>query len=162
MDVSQLEAAITPRTKMIIGVSILGNPAALNIMRSFADAHGLIFFEDNCESMDAELNGQKTGTFGDLGTFSSFFSHHISTIEGGYIVTDDPELDALARSIRAHGWTRDVPAGASLFEASGDFFLKPIDLFYRATMFVHKKSMRPSVSSNLRSSLSLLKPDEKT
>lgn len=162
MDVSQLEAAITPRTKMIIGVSILGNPAALDIMRSFADAHGLIFFEDNCESMDAELNGQKTGTFGDLGTFSSFFSHHISTIEGGYIVTDDPELDALARSIRAHGWTRDVPAGASLFEASGDFFLKPIDLFYRATMFVHKKSMRPSVSSNLRSSLSLLKPDEKT
>tara|TARA_B100000315_G_scaffold257280_1_gene305611 strand:- start:1718 stop:2881 length:1164 start_codon:yes stop_codon:yes gene_type:complete len=124
MDVSQLEEALTPQTRMIVGVSILGNPAALNVMRDFADAHNLIFFEDNCESMDAELNGQKTGTFGDIGTFSSFFSHHVSTIEGGYILTDDPELNDLARSIRAHGWTRDVPAGSQLIEPRDDDFFE--------------------------------------
>ncbi|NQV56701.1 MAG: DegT/DnrJ/EryC1/StrS family aminotransferase [Rhodospirillales bacterium] len=123
MDVSRLEDALTPRTRMIVGVSILGNPAALDVMREFADRHGLIFFEDNCESMDAELGGKKAGTFGHIGTYSSFFSHHISTIEGGIFTTDDKELNDLARSIRAHGWTRDLDKGSSLFEPqSEDFF----------------------------------------
>lgn len=122
MDTARLEEALTPATRMIMGVSILGNPAALDVMREFADAHGLILFEDNCESMDAELAGRKTGTFGDIGTFSTFFSHHISTIEGGAFTTDDPELNDLARSIRAHGWTRDVAEGSSLFEPSYDDF----------------------------------------
>ena len=119
MDVSQLEAALTPRTKMIVGVSILGNPSALDMMRQFADARGLYFLEDNAESMDAELAGQKTGTFGDLGTFSFFFSHHISTMEGGMVVTDDPELHQLLVSLRAHGWTRDLPRDNLLAERRG-------------------------------------------
>ena len=59
MDVSRLSEALTPRTRMIVGVSILGNPAALDVMREFADANDLIFFEDNCESMDAELNARR-------------------------------------------------------------------------------------------------------
>jgi CDP-6-deoxy-D-xylo-4-hexulose-3-dehydrase len=124
MDVSRLEEALTPKTRMIVGVSILGNPAALDVMRAFADKHDLIFFEDNCESMDAELNGQRTGTFGDIGTFSSFFSHHISTIEGGMLITDDPELNDLARSIRAHGWTRDLTEGTTLYEPREDDFFE--------------------------------------
>ncbi|MDP6174828.1 MAG: aminotransferase class I/II-fold pyridoxal phosphate-dependent enzyme, partial [Rhodospirillales bacterium] len=116
MDTSQLQDALTPATRAIIGVSVLGNPARLDIIRAFADEHDLIFFEDNCESMDAELDGQKTGTFGDLGTFSSFYSHHISTVEGGMMLTDDRELGDLARSIRAHGWTRGLEDGSPLFE----------------------------------------------
>ena len=72
--------------------------------------------------MDAELNGQKAGTFGDIGTFSTFFSHHISTIEGGILTTDDSELNALARSIRNHGWTRDIPADAGIYEPTADDF----------------------------------------
>src|SRR5713226_4798769 len=92
MNVAQLEAATGPRTRAIVGVSILGNPAALDVMRSFADARGMYFIEDNCESMDAELGGHKAGTFGHLSTFSSFFSHHISTGEGGIVTTDDREL----------------------------------------------------------------------
>jgi len=115
MDVSRLEQALTPRTRLIVGVSILGNPAALDVMRDFARKHGLYFLEDNCESMDAELAGRKTGTFGDLNTFSFFFSHHISTVEGGMVLTDDEELYHLLRSIRAHGWTRDLPPGSPLF-----------------------------------------------
>lgn len=119
MDVSGLEEALTPRTRLIVAVSILGNPAALDAMRAFADRHGLYFLEDNCESADAELQGRKTGTFGDLGTFSFFYSHHISTMEGGIVLTDDDELWGLMRALRAHGWTRDVPAGSEIYERKG-------------------------------------------
>src|SRR4029077_16141490 len=69
MDVSKLEAALTPRTRMVVAVSILGNPAALDTIRAFCDAHKLILFEDNCESMGASLNGRLCGTFGDINTF---------------------------------------------------------------------------------------------
>jgi len=116
IDVSKLEQALTPRTRAIVPVSILGNPAALDVIRAFADAHGLYVLEDNCESMDAELNGKKAGTFGDLNTFSFFFSHHISTMEGGMVLTDDLELGHLCRSMRAHGWTRDLPHDTPLYE----------------------------------------------
>lgn len=122
VDCSQLEAALTPNTRMILAVSILGNPAALDVMRAFADKHGLYFMEDNCESMDAELNGKKTGTFGDVNTFSFFFSHHISTMEGGMVATDDLEIYHLLKAIRAHGWTRDLPADSPLFERKGEDF----------------------------------------
>jgi len=116
IDPNQIESAITENTKMILGVSILGNPAALDSMREIADNHGIYFMEDNCESMDAELNGKKAGTYGDLNTFSFFFSHHISTMEGGMILTDDDELYELCRCLRAHGWTRDLPEDSSLFK----------------------------------------------
>ncbi len=116
IDVSKLEQALTPRTRAIVPVSILGNPAALDVIRAFADAHGLYVLEDNCESMDAELNGKKAGTFGDLNSFSFFFSHHISTMEGGMVLTDDLELAHLCRSMRAHGWTRDLPHDTPLYE----------------------------------------------
>ena len=122
LDVDRLEAALTPRTRAVAAISILGNPARLDEVRAFADRHGLYFYEDNCESMDAELAGRKTGTFGDFGTFSFFFSHHISTIEGGMLITRDRELAELARSIRAHGWTRDLPEDTMLFERGKDAF----------------------------------------
>jgi CDP-6-deoxy-D-xylo-4-hexulose-3-dehydrase len=124
MDVSQLEKALTPRTRMVVAVSILGNPCALDVLRKFCDKHGLYLFEDNCESMGARLNGKLCGTFGDIGTFSSFFSHHISTMEGGILVTNDTELYHLARSIRAHGWTRDVPADSPIYEKRDDDFFE--------------------------------------
>ena len=122
IDAGQLEAALTPDTRAVVAVSILGNPAALDRVRAFADRHGLYFIEDNCESLDAELAGKKTGTFGDVSTFSFFFSHHISTGEGGMVLTDDKETDGLLRALRAHGWTRDVPKDAGLFEAGQDDF----------------------------------------
>lgn len=115
MDVSQLEAALTPRTRAIVAVSVLGNPAPLDVIRVFADAHGLYLLEDNCESMDAELNGRKCGTFGHLNTFSFFFSHHICTMEGGMVLTDDDELADLCRSMRAHGWTRDLSENSPIY-----------------------------------------------
>jgi CDP-6-deoxy-D-xylo-4-hexulose-3-dehydrase len=123
IDVSQLERALTPRTRMVVAVSVLGNPCQLDTLRAFCDRHGLYLFEDNCESMGATLGGRPCGTFGDINTFSTFFSHHISTMEGGLLATEDTELYHLARSLRAHGWTRDVPDDTSIYERrSDDFF----------------------------------------
>lgn len=129
LDVSKLEEALTPKTRAVVAVSILGNPAALDVMRKFCDKHGLYLFEDNCESMGATLNGQLTGTFGDLNTFSSFFSHHIATMEGGVILTDNTELYHICRSMRAHGWTRDLPADQKIYD-------KRDDDFYEAYRFI--------------------------
>ena len=129
MDVSRLEEALTPRTRMVVAVSILGNPCALDTMRAFCDKHGLYLFEDNCESMGATLKGKQCGTFGDIGTFSSFFSHHISTMEGGILVTDDEETYHIAKSMRAHGWSRDLPADTRIYS-------KRDDDFYEAYRFI--------------------------
>jgi CDP-6-deoxy-D-xylo-4-hexulose-3-dehydrase len=106
---------------MVVAVSILGNPAALDVMRAFCDAHDLILFEDNCESMGSSLAARFCGTFGDINTFSTFYSHQISTMEGGMVLTNDTEIDHLARAIRNHGWTRDVPPG-TIYEKSEDGF----------------------------------------
>ncbi len=123
IDIGQLEAALTPRTKMIVAVSILGNPANLLEIKAFADKHGLYMMEDNCESLDAEIGGQKTGTFGQVNTSSFFFSHHISTIEGGMVTTNDVEAYHLLRALRAHGWTRDLPKDSPVFDrGNSDFF----------------------------------------
>ena len=124
MDVSKLEEALTPKTRMVVAVSILGNPCALDVMRTFCKKHNLYFLEDNCESMGATLNGKACGTFGDIGTFSSFFSHHISTMEGGICVTDDKELYDLLVCLRAHGWTRHLPADTKIYEKKEDDFFE--------------------------------------
>lgn len=137
MDVSKLKAALTPKTRMVMAVSILGNPCALDTLRNFCNQHNLILFEDNCESMGATLNGKPCGTFGDLGTFSSFFSHHISTMEGGVIVTNDEELYHLCISLRAHGWTRDLPENSPIFEQ------KPTDLFETYRFILPGYNARP-------------------
>ena len=130
MDVAHLEAAVTPRTRMVVAVNILGNPAPLDVIRAFCDARGLYLLEDNCESLGASLDGRPTGTFGDLNTFSTFYSHHISTMEGGLLVTNDTEIDQLARAIRNHGWARDVPADSWLNDGRND------DPFFEAYRFV--------------------------
>ena len=124
MDVSQLEEALTPKTKMVAAVSILGNPCALDVMRKFCDKHDLYFFEDNCESMGAELNGKPCGSFGDVTTFSTFFSHHISTMEGGVSLTDDKELADLMIALRSHGWTRHLSGNTKIYEKKSDDFFE--------------------------------------
>jgi len=121
MDVSLLKKALTPRTRMVVAVSILGNPCALDVMRAFCDEHDLYLFEDNCESMGATLGGKPCGAFGDVSTFSTFFSHHISTGEGGIVTTDDEELRQLAVCLRAHGWTRDLPSPSLLYRKGDEF-----------------------------------------
>jgi CDP-6-deoxy-D-xylo-4-hexulose-3-dehydrase len=107
--IESLESAITSKTKLIMVVNILGNPNDFTKINEIAANHDLVVIEDNCESMGADFQGRKTGTFGVMGSFSTFFSHHISTMEGGSIVTDNEELYHILLSLRAHGWTRDLP-----------------------------------------------------
>ena len=108
MDVELVEKAIGPRTKAILAVNLLGNPADLIKLRELAIKHDLVLLEDNCESLGAELEGQKAGSFGLAGTYSFFFSHHICTMEGGMVTTNSKELAETLISIRAHGWTRGL------------------------------------------------------
>lgn len=109
MSLSQLEAAITDNTRAILAVNLLGNPNDFNRMQKIIEGKNIFILEDNCESMGATLNDQQAGTFGIMGTFSSFFSHHIATMEGGCVVTDDEELYHILLCLRAHGWTRNLP-----------------------------------------------------
>jgi CDP-6-deoxy-D-xylo-4-hexulose-3-dehydrase len=108
-DLVALEAAVSEQTKLIMVVNLLGNPNEFSEIQRIADRHDVTIVEDNCESMGATYNDQFTGTFGLMGTFSTFFSHHISTMEGGVVVTDDEELYQIMLSLRAHGWTRNLP-----------------------------------------------------
>lgn len=122
VDMELLKASIDEKTAGILAVNLLGNPADLVEMRVLAEAHSLFFIEDNCESMGAKVGGKFAGTHGDIGTFSSFFSHHISTMEGGMCLTDDLELAQVMISLRAHGWTRELPTENFVFNKTGDAF----------------------------------------
>jgi len=108
-DLEQLSQAITPDTKAIMAVNLLGNPNDFARVKAIIGDRDIALIEDNCESMGALYEGKQAGTFGLMGSFSSFFSHHISTMEGGLVVTDDEELFHVMLSLRAHGWTRNLP-----------------------------------------------------
>lgn len=108
-DLEQLEQAVTSNTRMIMTVNLLGNPNDFDRISQIIGGRDIVLIEDNCESLGAKFNGKHAGTFGVMGSYSSFFSHHISTMEGGLIVTDDEELYQILLSLRAHGWTRNLP-----------------------------------------------------
>lgn len=109
IDLVQLENAVCENTRLIFSVNLLGNPVDYLALNEIASRHNLLVLEDNCESLGARLDGQWAGTFGIAGSFSSFFSHHISTMEGGFVVTDNEELYHVMLSVREHGWTRSLP-----------------------------------------------------
>jgi len=113
-----LEQAISPRTRAIFPVHLLGNPIDMPAVMEVAAKHDLLVMEDTCESLGSTIAGRKVGSFGQFGSFSFYFSHHITTIEGGMLVTDDDQLADLARSMRAHGWTRDMSTREELEAAS--------------------------------------------
>lgn len=104
-----LEKAITPQTRLIMAVNLLGNPNDFSRLQKIIQGKNIEIIEDNCESMGATYEQKQAGTFGAMGTFSCFFSHHISTMEGGFVVTDDEELYHILLCLRAHGWTRNLP-----------------------------------------------------
>lgn len=121
-DLNALESAVTDKTKMIVAVNLLGNPNDFDKINSIIKNKNIFIFEDNCESLGAEFKGKQTGTFGLLGTFSTYFSHHISTMEGGFVTTDNEELYHILLSIRAHGWTRNLPKKNLVANKSDNWF----------------------------------------
>jgi len=108
LDPAAVERAIGPRTRAMMPVHLLGNPCDMRALGDLARRHRLHVIEDTCEAHGARFEGRPVGTFGVMGTFSFYFSHHISTIEGGVVVTNDDLVADLSRMLRAHGWTRDV------------------------------------------------------
>ncbi|MBT8558176.1 DegT/DnrJ/EryC1/StrS family aminotransferase [Polynucleobacter paneuropaeus] len=119
-DLEQLGEAIGPSTRAIMAVNLLGNPNDFMQINRIIGDRKIILIEDNCESLGAEFNAKKAGTFGVMGSFSTFFSHHISTMEGGLVVTDDEELYHILLSLRAHGWTRNLPKENHVCGTKGD------------------------------------------
>ena len=123
-DIEELKKAVTKNTKMVVAVSILGNPCQFDKITKLCKKNNIMLFEDNCESMGAKLNGRYTGTFGLVNTFSTFFSHHISTMEGGLVLTNDKEIYNLLKSIRNHGWTRGQDEDSPIFKKKDDDFFE--------------------------------------
>ena len=108
LDPLAAERALGPRTRAMMPVHLLGNACDMRALGDLARRRGLAVIEDACEAHGSRFEGRYAGTFGVMGTFSFYFSHHISTIEGGMVVTDDDRVADLCRMLRAHGWTRDV------------------------------------------------------
>lgn len=107
-DMAKLEAAITPKTKAIMLVHVYGNPCDMGVLMDIAKRHNLQVIEDCCESMGATYDGKPVGSIGRVGTFSLYFSHHITSMEGGICTTDDFALTETMRVLRAHGWSREA------------------------------------------------------
>ena len=122
IDTTKIEQAITPNTVAIMPVNLLGNSCDYKAIKEICFKHKLLLIEDNCESMGAKFNNQYTGTFGLAGSFSFFFSHHIQTMEGGMILCKHKDDADYLRSMRAHGWVRDLPDNSSLYKKTGNAF----------------------------------------
>ncbi|MFH0790999.1 MAG: DegT/DnrJ/EryC1/StrS family aminotransferase [Candidatus Omnitrophota bacterium] len=103
IDASKIERAITKKTRVIMPVHLMGKPADMDKIKQIADKHNLYVIEDAAEAHGAEYKGKKIGTIGDMAAFSLYVAHMISTIEGGIVVTDNPEFAEILRSLRAHG-----------------------------------------------------------
>ena len=93
---------------VVIMVHILGHTGNLSKILEICKKYNVMLLEDCCESHGSEYDNKKVGTFGAMGSFSFYFGHHISTIEGGMVVTDDEELYNILLSLRSHGWSRDL------------------------------------------------------
>ena len=122
IDENKIEDAITSKTRAILGINILGNPIEFKRIQEICKNNNLILIEDNCESLGASYNSKYCGTFGLAGSHSFFFSHHIQTIEGGMITTDEKEIFEYLKCIRAHGWTRDLSYDSKLKNSTGEKF----------------------------------------
>lgn len=119
--VEQVAAVQTPRTRMVVAVPVLGNPSGLEQLREYCASEKLVLIEDACESLGAVTErGNGVGTIGMASAFSFYFSHHISTIEGGVILTDVAELADLCYALRSHGWTRHLKLNMFDFEPHQD------------------------------------------
>jgi len=163
IDVDKIEEAITEDTVAIFAVNLLGNSCDYKRIKEIADKHNLLILEDNCESLGAISNltvaegdriiTKNCGTIGRMGSFSFFFSHHMQTMEGGMILCHDKDDYDYLRSLRAHGWCRDLPEDNNLYKKTGDPFK---DSF---TFVTPGYSVRPLEMSGAIGSVQLKKCD---
>lgn len=108
IDIDQARSAISNKTKAIMPIHVYGNPCNMDGIMNLCDQYNLLLVEDCCEALGAKYNDQYVGSFGDVGTYSLYYSHHITTLEGGFTTTNDETLAEAMRIRRAHGWVRDT------------------------------------------------------
>ncbi|WP_415284872.1 DegT/DnrJ/EryC1/StrS family aminotransferase [Candidatus Pelagibacter sp. Uisw_130] len=107
IDINDLKKKVTKKTKVIFCVHVLGNSSDVSEIKKIAKLRKLILIEDTCESLGSKLKNKNLGTFGDFGTFSFYYSHQISSGEGGMVICNNKKDYNLLKSLRAHGWSRD-------------------------------------------------------
>ena len=122
IDPEEVERAIDRNTVAIMAINLLGNPCDFARLKEIAKKNNLILIEDNCESLGAKYQNKFCGTHGLMGTHSLFFAHHMQTMEGGVILTDNKDVNDFLKSLRAHGWCRDLPKKNNLYKKSNDKF----------------------------------------
>ena len=108
LDLNTIKKNITKKTKAIMVVNVLGNCAELDKIRKYADEKNIILIEDNCESLGSVYKNKYLGTYGDFSSFSFYFSHQITAGEGGMIVCKSEKDFRILKSLRAHGWDREI------------------------------------------------------
>lgn len=118
----KVEKAIDRNTVAILAINLLGNPCNFEKLENIAKKNKLILLEDNCESLGSTYKSKSCGTYGVMGTHSLFFSHHMQTMEGGVILTNNKDINDFLKSLRAHGWCRDLPKKNNLYKKSNDKF----------------------------------------
>ena len=122
IDVSQLEAAVSPKTKAVMLAHTLGNPFDIKTVKAFCEKHNLWLIEDNCDALGSKYDGRFTGTWGDIGTSSFYPPHHMTMGEGGAVYTSNPLLKKIALSIR--DWGRDCWCESGVDNTCGCRFSK--------------------------------------
>jgi len=111
IDLKELEDIFrTESPSALLLVSVLGLVPDMDKVVSLCDKYDVILLEDACESMGSKFGDKKLGSFGNMSSFSTYFGHHMSTIEGGFINTNDEEMYHILLSTRSHGWDRDLPS----------------------------------------------------
>lgn len=115
-----------PHPKAVFLTNVLGFSDNIEAIRKWCIARNIMLLEDNCEALGSKTSGRLLGNFGFASTFSFFIGHHLSTIEGGMVCTDDEKLYHMLMMVRAHGWDRNLPSFAQkkirLIHGVGDFF----------------------------------------
>ena len=108
IDPGEIERAIGPRTRAVMPVHVYGNPCDMDALGDICHRHDLVLIEDCCEALGASYKGVPVGGFGRVATFSFYFSHHMTTLEGGITIAQRADDAELMRILRAHGWIREV------------------------------------------------------
>lgn len=139
VDPADFKRKITSRTKAFMAIHILGNAAPIAELKRLVEEHDLLWIEDTCESLGSRYEGRFLGGFGDFGCYSFYYSHHITTGEGGMVVCHSEEDLDLLKCLRSHGWSRSLSNGRAVEKEHADvdprflfvntgFNLRPLEL----------------------------------
>src|SRR2546422_724921 len=108
LDLDQVEAKLTPKTKAVMFAHVLGNPPDMDRLMDLCRRHDLVFLEDSCDALSSSWNGRPLGGFGTMSTCSFYPAHHITTAEGGMVSTSNPDIEKVVRSLRSEEHTSEL------------------------------------------------------